>query len=151
MPDPSDLGLPVLGDAEGTSSMRHALFFYISPKNPTPPGAYYLHATVRSGKAQQVGVVFRLVGENAMPPSEVKIWVNGQPSSFELSRGLVAVPLEAGENTILLKIRQDERVRSGGERLKLTLGDPIFGVPNLTDIDWKALDGSWVPVNPPRP
>jgi hypothetical protein len=105
---------------------------------------------VRSGKAQQVGVGFRLIADDTQLLGEWKMWVNGLSYDLPLKGVVVDVPLQAGENNLLFKIRQDEKGGLGAVKLFLTLGDPIFGVPNLTDVDWKALDGSWVPVNPKK-
>ena len=85
-------------------------------------------------------------------PKELKLWVNGKPQEItQGKKGLAVISLQAGENQVLAKVRQDsERETRSTDTVSMGVGDPVLFGPALEGVEWKTADNQFLPVNPKK-
>jgi hypothetical protein len=139
-------GLPPFTDTGGMGLFNH--------HHAQCKGActYYLHGVVRSDKARQVGLTLNVDAYPDTTPKELKLWVNGKPQEItQGKKGLAVISLQAGENQVLAKVRQDiEREARAGDKVNMQVGDPVLFGPALEGVEWKTADDQFLPVNPKK-
>jgi hypothetical protein len=113
---------------------------------------YYLHGILRSDKARQVGLTLNVDAFPDATPKELKLWVNGKPQEItQGKKGLAVISLQAGENQVLAKVRQDsEREARAADNASMGVGDPVLFGPALEGVEWKTADDQFLPVNPKK-
>jgi len=111
--------------------------------------SYFLHGSLRSATLRSVGLKLQVDAFPDATPRELKLWVNGQPQEITQGKtGLAVIPLKAGENEVLMKVRQDvPREQRTGDKVTVEILDPVLFAPLLTDVEWKTANGEWVNVN----
>ena len=144
-------GLPMPGIPPFTDKGGMGLF---TISNAQSKGActYYLHGILRSDKAQQVGLILNVADHNGSTPKELKLWVNGKPQEItQGKKGLAVISLQAGENEILAKVRQDiERAKGMMDIVNMQVLDPVLFGPALEGVEWKTAKDEFLPVNPKK-
>jgi hypothetical protein len=144
-------GLPMPGIPPFTDKGGMGLFNHHHAKGK---GActYYLHGVLRSDKAQQLGLILNVADHNGSTPKELKLWVNGKPQEITQSKkGLAVISLQAGENEILAKVRQDiERPQWMMDTVNMQVVDPVLFGPALEGVEWKTAKDEFLPANPKK-
>ena len=113
---------------------------------------YYLHGILRSDKARQVGLTLNVDAFPDTTPKQLKLWVNGKPQEItQGKKGIAVISLQAGENEILAKVRQDrEREAVACDKVNMQVADPVLFGPALEGVEWKTAQGQFLPVNPKK-
>ena len=110
---------------------------------------YYLHGILRSDKARQVGLILNVDAFPDTTPKELKLWVNGKPQEItQGKKGIAVISLQAGENEILAKVRQDAgRDPRAADKVNMQVGNPAPSGPAIEGVEWKIANGQWIPVD----
>ena len=143
-------GLPMPGIPPFTDMGGMGLFHHHHAQSK---GActYYLHGVVRSDKARQVGLILNVNDDGGSTPKELKLWVNGKPQEItQGKKGLAVISLQAGENKILAKVRQDIGRAGGTDKVNMQVVDPVFFGPAIEGVEWKTAKDQFLPVNPKK-
>jgi|GEM_PF-506654 len=112
---------------------------------------YYLHGVIRSDRAQQVGLTLNVDAFPDTTPKALKLWVNGKPQEItQGKKGLAVISLQAGENEIVAKVRQDIDRAGGADKVNMQVGDPVLFGPVIEGVEWKTADDQFLPVNPKK-
>jgi hypothetical protein len=113
---------------------------------------YYLHGILRSDKARQVALTLNVDAFPDTTPKQLKLWVNGKPQEItQGKKGIAVISLQAGENEILAKVRQDrEREAVACDKVNMQVADPVLFGPALEGVEWKTAQGQFLPVNPKK-
>jgi hypothetical protein len=112
---------------------------------------YYLHGILRSDKARQVGLILNVNDDGGTTPKELKLWVNGKPQEItQGKKGLSVISLQAGENEILAKVRQDIGRARGTDKVNMQVVDPVLFGPAVEGVEWKTAQDQFLPVNPKK-